>query len=109
MDTFAALAVPVRRNIIEILAAEGQLSATDISKRFKVTPPAVSQHLRVLRNAKLVLVEKRAQQRIYDLNPAGFMDLEQWARFTRQGWERRFDALGALLKKEKLLYQKLSR
>jgi DNA-binding transcriptional ArsR family regulator len=80
MDIFAALAEPTRRIILERLAANGQMSATEIYRGFKATPPAISQHLKVLREAKLVRVEKRAQQRIYFVNPKPMKELERWAR-----------------------------
>ena len=69
MDIFFALAEPTRRTIVEMLARNGPLSVTDISARFPISSPAISQHLKVLREAQVVLVEKRAQQRIYLLNP----------------------------------------
>lgn len=69
MDKLYALAEPTRRTILEMLAKEGQLSATEISDRFNVSPSAISQHLKVLREANLVLMEKRAQQRLYRINP----------------------------------------
>ena len=76
MDKFHALAEPTRRDIIEMLATSGQLSASQICDKFPVSPPAISQHLKVLREAKLVRMEKRAQQRIYQLNPEGMHELE---------------------------------
>jgi DNA-binding transcriptional ArsR family regulator len=78
MDTFQALAEPTRRRIIEMIAVHGQLSASDISDLFKVTPPAISQHLKVLREAKLVDMEKRAQSRIYTISPAKLTEIEAW-------------------------------
>ena len=78
MDTFAALAEPTRRTILERLMANGNMSATDIYRGFKSSPPAISQHLKVLRDAKLVRVEKRAQQRIYYINPDPMKELEKW-------------------------------
>ena len=69
MDPFHALADPNRRRIIEMLAREGELSATEIHSRFSVSAPAISQHLKVLREAGLVQMEKRAQQRIYRVAP----------------------------------------
>ncbi|MBP7475973.1 MAG: winged helix-turn-helix transcriptional regulator, partial [Pyrinomonadaceae bacterium] len=54
MDTFTALADPTRRLILERLMANGNMSATDICRGFKSSPPAISQHLKVLREAKLV-------------------------------------------------------
>ena len=60
MDMFVALADPTRRTILEILSSSGELSATDIYEKFPVSPQAVSQHLKALREAKLVEMEKRA-------------------------------------------------
>ena len=58
MDKFHALAEPTRRHIVEMLAREGELTAGDIQARFNVSAPAISQHLKVLREARLVQVEK---------------------------------------------------
>ena len=101
MDVFNALADPTRRKIIELLARSGQLSATEIYDKFPFSPPAISQHLKVLREANLVLVEKRAQQRIYRLNPDSMLELEDWARRMTQLWSDRFEALDRLLEEEK--------
>jgi DNA-binding transcriptional ArsR family regulator len=101
MDKFSALADPNRRKIIELLAAKGQLSATEIYEHFQVSPQAISQHLKVLRGANLVQVEKRAQQRIYRVNPDTMLDLEGWARKMRQLWSDRFDAMEKVLEAEK--------
>jgi DNA-binding transcriptional ArsR family regulator len=101
VDTFAALAVPIRRDILEALAREGRLSATEIHGRFKVSFPAISQHLKVLRHAGLVDVERRAQQRIYRIHPAGLAELETWARTVSALWRGRFDALDDALQQER--------
>ena len=98
---FYALAEPTRRKIIEMLASRGELSATEICAEFDVSPPAISQHLKVLREADLVRMEKRAQQRIYRINPEAMLDLEGWARRLTQVWNQRFDALDAVLQEEK--------
>jgi DNA-binding transcriptional ArsR family regulator len=83
-----------------MLAANGNLSATEIYSRFKTSPPAVSQHLKVLREAKLVRVQKRAQQRIYFINPEPMKKLEEWLkRFTAE-WQDRHDALEGLLQRQ---------
>jgi DNA-binding transcriptional ArsR family regulator len=102
MDTFTAIAEPTRRSIMEMLAANGNLSATDIYKEFKASPPAISQHLKVLREAKLVRVERRAQKRIYYVNLKPMQELENWIkRFTAELQERH-DMLEELLQNEKL-------
>jgi DNA-binding transcriptional ArsR family regulator len=101
MDMFVALADPTRRNILEILADSGELSATAIYQQFPVSPQAVSQHLKVLREAKLVEMEKRAQKRVYRLNPQTLSQFEAWVTQTKQRWSERFDALDAVLEREK--------
>ncbi|GAC1565182.1 MAG: metalloregulator ArsR/SmtB family transcription factor [Ktedonobacteraceae bacterium] len=101
MDMFVALADPTRRNILEILATSGELSATAIYERFPVSPQAVSQHLKVLREAHLVEMEKRAQKRLYRLNPQTLSQFEEWVTQTKQRWSERFDALDTVLESEK--------
>ena len=101
MDTFTALADPTRRNILEMLAATENLSATDIYKNFRTSPPAISQHLKVLREAKLVRVEKRAQQRIYYINPEPMRELEKWIGQFAAKLETQYQRLDHVLEVEK--------
>jgi DNA-binding transcriptional ArsR family regulator len=101
MDMFVALADPTRRNILEILARSGELSATAIYEQFPVSPQAISQHLKVLREARLVVMEKRAQKHIYRLNPQTLSQFEEWVQQTKQRWEERFAALDTVLEIEK--------
>ena len=101
MDVFSALADPTRRKIIELLAEGGQLPAAEIAAHFPVSAPAISQHLKVLQRSGLVSVERRAQQRIYRLNPQAMLELEGWAWRLRNLWNERFDALETLLEQEK--------
>ena len=98
---FVALADPTRRTILELLASRGELPATAIYEHFPVSPQAVSQHLKVLREAQLVMMEKRAQQHIYRLNQETLSQFEAWVQHTRQRWEERFSALDAVLEREK--------
>jgi len=97
MHSLAALADPTRRRIVEILA-QGQLRAGDIAKRFDMSPPAVSQHLNTLKRAHLVQARVEAQRRIYELDPAGFAELEQWLGDIKQFWHGRLDALERALR-----------
>jgi DNA-binding transcriptional ArsR family regulator len=105
MDKFSALADPTRRDILQMLAHQGPLSASQISEKFPVSPPAISQHLKILREANLVQMEKRAQQRIYKINPEAMLEMEEWVRQISQLWNQRYDALDRLLaaEKEKIL------
>jgi len=100
MLTFTALADPTRRRIVEMLARLGRLPVSKIRMHFPISPPAISQHLKVLKQAKLVRVEVNAQQRIYSLDPDGISEMEQWVAELRRTWDERFDKLDALLKKE---------
>lgn len=101
MDVFEALAAPTRREIVELLASKGRLSATDIYQRFDASPPAISQHLKVLREAKLVCVERQGQLRIYQLDPDGMEAIEQWTQRMTRLWNKRLDALERVLQSEK--------
>ncbi|MGE3467271.1 MAG: ArsR/SmtB family transcription factor, partial [Pyrinomonadaceae bacterium] len=80
---------------------KGNMSASEIYKGFRSSPPAISQHLKVLREAKLVRVEKRAQQRIYYITPEPMKELEKWIRQFAATKEREFKRLDALLEKLK--------
>ena len=101
MDIFYALSDPIRRKILELLASQGDLTATQIYANFRVSPPAISQHLKVLREANLVKMEKHAQQRIYQINPVAIQELEDWSKQLAQQWNQRLDVLDELLKTEK--------
>lgn len=103
---FYALAEPTRRDIIELLASNGQLSATDICDNFAVSAPAISQHLKVLREADCVRVEKRAQQRIYRINPEAMSEIEGWVQEMTKQWNARFNVLDKILEIEKRKLEK---
>jgi DNA-binding transcriptional ArsR family regulator len=99
MDRFAALSDPTRRHIVELLGA-GEQAAGAIGAHFPVSAPAVSQHLRTLRDAGLVRVRVDGQRRLYSLDPDGFAEMEAWFEKMRRFWSGRLDALERELKKE---------
>lgn len=95
MDEVAgAIADPVRREILSMLHAE-PLSAGQVADRFDISRPAVSRHLRVLREAGLVHDRSEGRSRVYTLDPAPLGELAGWlGRLTRPAdWQRRLDAL----------------
>lgn len=92
MLAFSALSDPTRRGIIELLS-HGERSAGEIAQRFPVSGPAISQHLKVLREANLVQMRADAQRRIYGLDPTGLGEIDAWLRRIRQFWSGRLDAL----------------
>ncbi len=97
MVTFTALADPKRRRIVELLAT-GEMAAGEINKHFRVSGPAISQHLKVLREAHLVRVRVDAQRRVYSLDPKGLDELEEWLMGIRKFWSGRLDALERALR-----------
>jgi DNA-binding transcriptional ArsR family regulator len=99
MEVFEALADPTRRRIVELLSEE-ERSAGELATHFMVSRPAVSKHLRVLREAGVVNVRMDAQRRIYRLDPKALGEAEGWLARRRQFWEERLDVLEAHVEKE---------
>jgi DNA-binding transcriptional ArsR family regulator len=100
MDSFTALAEPNRRRILELLA-DGPQSAGSLAAKFALSPPAVSQHLKALREAALVRVEVDGQRRIYSLDPDGLAAVDRWLEKVRSFWSERLDALEAAIEADK--------
>jgi DNA-binding transcriptional ArsR family regulator len=92
MQGLTALADPTRQRIVEMLAA-GALSSGDIARRFEISAPAISQHLKTLREARLVRVRAQAQKRFYELDPEGITALADWVARIRGFWSEKLDAL----------------
>lgn len=99
MQAFAALADPTRREILDLLT-HGERSAGELARRFTMTQPAVSQHLRALRDAGLVRVRRDAQRRIYSLDVRGLAEIDAWLSRYRPFWRSRLDALERALSDE---------
>ncbi len=96
MDTFTALADPTRRRIIESLAM-GETSFGELARKFEMSKPAVSQHLKVLRDVGLVKSRAEAQRRIYRLSDEGLEEIEAWLGRVREFWNQRLDRLEQVL------------
>jgi DNA-binding transcriptional ArsR family regulator len=98
MHAFDVLGDPVRRRILELLA-DGEQTAGEIASHFAVTRPAVSRHLRVLREHGLVHAREEAQRRVYSLDPAPLAELDEWLARYRSFWSQRLDALDTQLRR----------
>jgi DNA-binding transcriptional ArsR family regulator len=85
ISIFAALADPKRARIIEALAG-GERTAGELVSLFSISQPAVSQHLRVLREAGLVVAKRDAQRRVYSLDPRPLRELDRWLSGYRRFW-----------------------
>lgn len=100
MQAFDILGDPVRRRILELLA-DGERPAggvtAAIQEEFGITQPAVSQHLRVLREAGLARVRPDGARRLYAVNPQPLRDVDAWLERFRGFWEPHLDALASEL------------
>jgi DNA-binding transcriptional ArsR family regulator len=97
MNAFDVLGDPVRRRILELLAddelSSGELVAA-IGREFGISQPAVSQHLRVLRESGFASVRPDGTRRLYSLDMSGIDAVDRWLSNLRTFWQRRLDALG---------------
>jgi DNA-binding transcriptional ArsR family regulator len=92
MQTFDVLAEPRRRTILDLLR-DGERSVGDLVEQMDLSQPAVSKHLRVLREAGLVTVRVAAQRRCYRLRPEPLTEIDAWLAPYRKFWTGRLDAL----------------
>jgi len=99
-NLLSALAEPNRLRIIELLR-EHPCSVGEIAERLSIRQPQVSKHLRVLSEAGLVEVHPSAQQRIYQLQPTPFKELDSWLGTFRRIWNARLDNLDEYLQELK--------
>jgi DNA-binding transcriptional ArsR family regulator len=96
MHAFDILGDPVRRRILQLLAEGAQPSGaivTVVAREFGISQPAISQHLRVLRENGFATVEAQAQRRIYSIETAPLVEVEEWLAPFRRFWDHKMDAL----------------
>jgi DNA-binding transcriptional ArsR family regulator len=89
---FHAVADPIRRGILDLLR-NGERSAGDLAREFPVSRPAVSRHVRVLRDAGLVRLRRDRQSLHYSLNPAPLAEIDRWLSGYRVFWGARLQDL----------------
>ncbi len=93
MDVYGALADPVRRRILEMLARRPAPAGAVADSFGQISRPAISRHLRVLREARLVHADVHGRERIYRADVERLDEVETWIAALRPAWEQRFDAL----------------
>ena len=97
MHAFDVLGDPVRRRILELLA-DGESSAGTVAAavgaEFGISQPAVSQHLKVLRDNGFATVRAEGTRRLYAVDPTGLQQADAWVDQFRAFWDQRLDALG---------------
>jgi DNA-binding transcriptional ArsR family regulator len=97
-QTFAALADPTRRAMLERLAA-GPATVKELAEPFDISMPAISKHLKVLEHAGLIERGREAQWRPAQLKAEPLKDVSEWLEQYRAHWEENFDRLEAYLRK----------
>lgn len=95
-DPYAALADPTRRRILTLLSNR-ERSVSDLVRRFDVSQPAISQHLKVLRSAGVVKVRRDGRQRMYSVDFRRLKLIHDWVSQFESFWEKKLDALDAYL------------
>jgi DNA-binding transcriptional ArsR family regulator len=98
-DTFRAISDPTRRAILDRLSA-GEAAAGQLGDAFEMSQPAVSQHLRILRDAGLVRQRRVGRRRLYRIEPQPLREVYDWVIHYERFWAARLDALGALLDRQ---------
>jgi DNA-binding transcriptional ArsR family regulator len=96
VDVFAALANPVRREILAQLRL-GPVAVNELASKFELGRPAISEHLQVLRRAKLVREQPRGRQRYYHLDPRPLSEVETWLHAFTKYWNKRLAAIEEIL------------
>lgn len=100
MDAFTVLADPSRRVMLDLLRRKGRSVAELNAALPKLTQPAVSRHLKILRDAGLVSSRAVAQKRVYTLRASGLKEIEAWLAPYRKLWSMKLDALDDYLDKK---------
>lgn len=100
MSALEALADRTRRTIVELLA-EGEQSAGELAAAFETSRPAISRHLRVLREHGLVSAREEGRRRVYALEPGPLAELDEWLSHYRSFWTSRLDALDVELRRRR--------
>ena len=98
-DIFTVLANPVRRRILELLIGR-PYTVNHLVDEFQLHRPAVSEHLQILRNARLVRDERRGRERYYHLDPSRLVEVDDWLKPFERYWRERMQALGSILDEE---------
>lgn len=93
MDVFEAIAEPSRRELLDLLAERERPAGELVDHLSRLTQPAVSRHLRILREVGLVEVRPDGQRRIYALRADRLIEIENWISQYRKYWPRHLDAL----------------
>ena len=90
-DVFQAIADPVRRDIIELLSNE-PLTVNTVAKKFDVSRPAISKHLKILKECELIVINKKGRERFCQIQPKNLIPAFLWVEQYRNLWEEKLDS-----------------
>src|SRR5687767_1562607 len=100
-DVFFAIADRTRRHLLRRLLEEGERNVTELMERLSMSQPAVSKHLRCLRDAGLVRRRRAGRERLYEIDGRRLREVHDWVSYFEAYWEQKLDRLGSYLDKRK--------
>ncbi|MCM3760568.1 metalloregulator ArsR/SmtB family transcription factor [Alkalihalobacillus oceani] len=99
LDVFQAIADPTRRKLLRLLAGERQ-SVTTLSQHFPISRVAISKHLRILEESKLVSVKRIGREKRYQLEAEALLEVKEWLSFYEQFWDNKMTTLKHLVEND---------
>jgi DNA-binding transcriptional ArsR family regulator len=90
-DVFQAIADPVRRDIIALLANEA-LTINTVAENFEISRPAISKHIRILNECGIVVISKKGRERYCEIQPKNLIPVSEWIEQYRKLWEGKLDS-----------------
>lgn len=99
-DVYSAVADPTRRRMLQLLSETDELSLHEIMAHFEISRTAVSKHLAILAEARLVIDRRAGRETRYRLNPAPLREIQDWVSSYEQFWTDRIENLRKLLEEE---------
>lgn len=100
-DVYFAIADPTRRALLLRLAREGEKNVTELLGPFAISQPAVSKHLRILREAGLVRARREGRLSVYEIRARRLRQVRDWVSHFERYWDDKLDALGEYLHRQK--------
>ena len=97
-DVFQAIADPVRRNIIELLATE-TLTINEVAEKFNISRPAISKHVRILKECGIIVINKQGRERYCQIQPRNLIPAFLWIEQYQKLWEDKLDSFENYLNK----------
>lgn len=97
-DVFQAIADPVRRDIIDLLA-EDEMTVNAIAEKFEISRPAISKHIKILNECDLIVISQHGRERFCQIKPESLFEIADWASKYRKLWESKLDSFENYLTK----------